>query len=275
MIFVVATPIGNLGDISERALDVLRSVDKIAAEDTRHSRHLLAHYAITTPLIALHEHNERELSKKLIEDGENLALISDAGTPLISDPGYHLVKYAHSMGVPVVPIPGASAVICALSASGVPTDRFCFEGFLPAKSGARANKLTSLQKEIRTMVFYEAPHRILDTLQHMSEILGPKRLAAVAREMTKQFETIRQGTLEQLVHFVAADTNQQRGELVIVVAGLEPQDAELDDEAKRVLDILLAEVSVKQASTIAAKITGLNKNLLYQAALDAKGTSDS
>lgn len=270
MIFVVATPIGNLGDISQRALDVLRSVDKIAAEDTRHSRYLLEHFAITTPLVALHEHNEREFSQKLLATGENIALISDAGTPLISDPGYHLVKQAHAMGVPVVPIPGASAVICALSASGMPTDRFCFEGFLPAKAGARANKLAALIKESRTMVFYEAPHRILETLQQMAEIFGKQRLVAVAREMTKQFETIRQGTLEELVHFVAADNNQQRGELVIVVAGLESQSSQLDDESKRILDILLAEVSVKQASAIAAKITGCNKNLLYQVALAAK-----
>lgn len=270
MIFVVATPIGNLGDISQRALDVLRSVDKIAAEDTRHSRYLLDQFAITTPLVALHEHNERELSQKLVATGENIALISDAGTPLISDPGYHLVKQAHAMGVPVVPIPGASAVVCALSASGVPTDRFCFEGFLPAKTGARANKLAGLVKESRTMVFYEAPHRIMETLQHMAEIFGKQRVAAVAREMTKQFETIRQGTLDELVHFVATDSNQQRGEIVIVLSGAPLQVSQIDDDAKRILDILLAEVSVKQASVLAAKITGVNKNLLYQAALDAK-----
>lgn len=274
MIFVVATPIGNLGDISQRALEVLRSVDKIAAEDTRHSRHLLDQFAITTPLVALHEHNERDLSQKLLANGENIALISDAGTPLISDPGYHLVKEAHAMGVPVVPIPGASAVVCALSASGMPTDRFCFEGFLPAKAGARANKLNDLVKETRTMVFYEAPHRILETLQQMAEIFGKQRVAAVAREMTKQFETIRQGTLEELVHFVVTDSNQQRGEIVIVISGAPPQTSQIDDDAKRILDILLTEVSVKQASALAAKITGVNKNLLYQAALDAKSNEN-
>lgn len=270
MIFIVATPIGNLADISQRALEVLRSVDKIAAEDTRHSKQLLAHYGITTPLVTLHDHNEREVSRKLIETGENIALISDAGTPLISDPGYHLVRYAHEMGVPVVPIPGASAVICALSASGLPTDRFCFEGFLPAKDVAREKKLQDLLYEPRTMVFYEAPHRILDTLTQMVAVFGDERQAAIAREMTKQFETIRCGSLAELMHFVSTDANQQRGEVVIVVAGHAVHATELDTEAKRILTIMLEELPVKQAAALTAKITGVAKNVLYDEGIKLK-----
>lgn len=267
MIFVVATPIGNLADISQRALEVLRSVDKIAAEDTRHSKQLLAHYGITTPLIALHEHNEREISRKLLDTGINIALISDAGTPLISDPGYHLVRFAHEMNIPVVPIPGPSALICALSASGLPTDRFCFEGFLPAKKTARDQALQDLVYETRTMVFYEAPHRILETICAMRLIFGAERLAAIAREMTKQFETIQHGTLAKLEHFVSGDANQQRGEIVLVVAGHQQQKSELNSETIRILKILLDELPVKQAAAMAAKITGISKNVLYDAAV--------
>ncbi len=266
-LYVVATPIGNLGDMTPRAVEILRSVTVVAAEDTRHSAGLLRHFGIDTPLVALHEHNEREASGALLarmQQGEDIALISDAGTPLISDPGFPLTRLAHDAGVKVVPVPGASALIAALSAAGLPTDRFVFEGFLPAKRGARHSALEALQAERRTLAFYEAPHRLLESLQDMVEVFGADRLAVLARELTKTFETIRRAPLGELLEFVAGDADQQRGEIVLLVHGApEPEAAELSDEARRVAQLLAAELPVKQAAALTAQLTGAKKNTVY------------
>jgi len=272
-LFVVATPIGNLDDLSARALKVLGDVALIAAEDTRHSARLMQHFGIGTPLAACHEHNERDEGNRFIERllaGDDVALISDAGTPLISDPGYHLVRQARAAGVRVVPVPGACALIAALSAAGLPSDRFVFEGFLPAKTVGRRARLELVREEPRTLIFYEAPHRILECLQDMREVFGGERQALLARELTKTFETLQGMPLGQLFDWVAADANQQRGECVVLVAGWQaPEDeAAVSVEALRVLDLLLAEMPLKRAAALAAQITGVRKNLLYQAALD-------
>jgi len=272
-LFVVATPIGNLDDLSARALKVLGAVTLIAAEDTRHSARLMQHFGIGTPLAACHEHNERDEGNRFIERllaGDDVALISDAGTPLISDPGYHLVRQARAAGVRVVPVPGACALIAALSAAGLPSDRFVFEGFLPAKTVGRRARLELVREEPRTLIFYEAPHRILECLQDMREVFGADRQALLARELTKTFETLQGLPLEQLCEWVAADANQQRGECVVLVAGWQaPEDeAAVSVEALRVLDLLLAEMPLKRAAALAAQITGVRKNLLYQAALE-------
>lgn len=271
-LYIVATPIGNLADISQRAIAIFRDVDRIAAEDTRHSKQLLAHLGINKPMVALHEHNEREQAAELlkaVQQGQSLAIISDAGTPLISDPGYHIVALAQEQGIKVVPIPGASALICALSACGLPTAKFSFEGFLPAKDQARLNNLELLISETRTMVFYEAPHRILETLIAMQAVFGTERKICLARELTKQFETIKTGKLVDIVEFVKNDSNQQRGEIVLVVAGAElvNNKFELSNEAQAVIDILLTELSVKQAVSLAVKITGVQKKILYDYAI--------
>lgn len=274
-LYVVATPIGNLEDISARALRVLREVALIAAEDTRHSSRLLQHFGIATPLAACHEHNEREEGSRFLvrlQAGEDVALISDAGTPLISDPGYHLVRQARAAGVRVVPVPGACALIAALSAAGLPSDRFIFEGFLPAKAAARRARLELLKEEPRTLIFYEAPHRILECLSDLATVFGAERPALLGRELTKTFETLQGLPLEQLHAWVEADSNQQRGECVLVIAGWQaPQgDEAVDAEATRVLDLLLKELPVKRAAALAAEITGVRKNLLYQLALEKK-----
>ena len=270
-LYIVSTPIGNLGDISQRAISVLQTVDLIAAEDTRHSGKLLRHLSINTPCQAFHEHNERQKTASLIQrlqNGESIALISDAGTPLLSDPGYHLVRAAHEQGIPVIPVPGASALLSALVAAGLPTDRFVFEGFLPNKQAARRTYLAGLEHETATLVFYEAPHRILATLQDMAEVLGEGREAVLARELTKTYETIRRDTLANLVSWVKQDSDQQRGEIVLVVAGAKAaSDDELTPETLRILKILLGDLSVKQAASMAAEITGQKKNRLYEAAL--------
>jgi 16S rRNA (cytidine1402-2'-O)-methyltransferase len=277
-LYVVATPIGNLADMSPRAVDVLRKVDRIAAEDTRHSRKLMRHFSVQTPMLALHEHNEREVAPRLVEQllaGDTVALISDAGTPLISDPGYNLIRITRQAGVRVVPVPGPSAAICALSAAGLPTDRFAFEGFLPSRRSARRARLAELQRESRTLVFYESSHRIVDSLQDLSELFGPERPAALARELTKQFETISDGSLASLSQRVAADSNQQRGELVVVVAGRpQPQQPELGEEHERLLAVLLQELPVKLAAKLAARITGVSKRELYDLALQLKEQDD-
>ncbi len=265
----MATPIGNLGDITQRAVDTLKKVQLVAAEDTRHSVRLLQHYGITTPLISFHEHNEREQVEKLLtrlQKGDAVALISDAGTPLISDPGYLLVTEARQRGIPVVSVPGPSAVIAALSVSGLPTDRFCFEGFLPAKSSARRKRLQALSDEPRTLVFYESPRRICATLQQMCECFGPGREAVLARELTKRFETVHSGTLQELLARVAEDRDQQRGELVLLVRGAGKRDRgeQLDAESMRVADILAARLPPRQAAELAAEITGEKKNRLYR-----------
>ena len=272
-LFLVATPIGNLGDISSRALETLKSVDLIAAEDTRHSKRLLQHFAINTRLIACHEHNEEQQAPALIErllKGQSIALISDAGTPLVSDPGYRLVQAALEHNIRVVPVPGPCAAIAALSASGLPTDRFVFEGFPPARQGARLNYLQALKSEQRTLVFYVSCHRITDTLEDMVTVFGGHRHAVLARELTKTFETIRKAALSELNQWVETDENQQKGEIVMLVEGA----PEHGDEERRLLDrllpVLVDELPVKQAAKIASKVTGLHKNDLYRLALGLK-----
>jgi len=272
-LYVVATPIGNLDDMSVRALKVLREVTLIAAEDTRHSSRLMQHFGISTPLAACHEHNERDEGSRFITRllaGDDVALISDAGTPLISDPGYHLVRQARAAGIPVVPVPGACALIAALSAAGLPSDRFIFEGFLPAKAVGRKARLEQVKEEPRTLIFYEAPHRILECLQDMEQVFGAARPALLAREITKTFETLKGLPLGELRAFVEADSNQQRGECVVLVAGWTPPEDEdvIGAEARRILDLLLEEMPLKRAAALAAEITGVRKNLLYQVALD-------
>ncbi|MFQ5643355.1 MAG: 16S rRNA (cytidine(1402)-2'-O)-methyltransferase [Thiogranum sp.] len=273
-LYVVATPIGNLADISARAIAVLGAVDCIVAEDTRHSRRLLQHYALQTPMTALHEHNERELAPRLVAqllEGRSFALISDAGTPLISDPGFNLVRLAREAGVPLVPVPGASALVCALSVSGLPTDRFVFEGFLPARRAARQQRLEQLRHESRTLILYESSHRILESLQDMQALFGDRRRAVVARELTKQFETIQGDTLAALVQWMSADRNQQKGEFVVLVQGQEqPGGHTVTAEAEQILRVLLEELPIKQAARLAARITGLKKRALYDRALQFK-----
>lgn len=271
-LFVVATPIGNLEDLSARALKVLNEVAVIAAEDTRHSARLMQHFGISTPLVACHEHNERDQGGRFLarlQAGEDLALISDAGTPLISDPGYHLVRQARAAGITVVPVPGACALIAALSAAGLPSDRFIFEGFLPAKTAARRARLEQVKEESRTLIFYEAPHRILESLEDMREVFGGERPAVLARELTKAFETLKGSPLAELCAWVAGDSNQQRGECVVLVAGWQAPEGEaaVSVEALRVLNLLLEEMPLKRAAALAAEITGVRKNLLYQVAL--------
>ncbi len=278
-LYVVATPIGNLEDISARALRVLREVALIAAEDTRHSARLLQHFGINTPLAACHEHNEREQGSRLVQRllaGDDLALISDAGTPLISDPGYHLVRNARAAGVRVVPVPGACALNAALSASGLASDRFVFEGFLPARATARRQRLQALLEEPRTLILYEAPHRLLESLADLRELFGAARPAVLARELSKTFETITGAPLGELHDWVAADSNQQRGECVLLVEGWQAPEGEeaLSAEALRVLDLLLAELPLKRAAALAAEITGVRKNLLYQQALGRQKAED-
>ncbi|WP_210396732.1 16S rRNA (cytidine(1402)-2'-O)-methyltransferase [Motiliproteus sediminis] len=274
-LYIVATPIGNLGDITARALDVLRSVQLIAAEDTRHSARLLQHFGIETPMWAVHDHNERGQADRILQrlkGGENIALISDAGTPLISDPGFYLVRTVREAGLRVVPVPGCCALVTALCAAGIATDRFRFEGFLPAKVQARLQRLESLVADTATLVFYESPHRILDSLAALRDVFGGERYVVLARELTKTFETIHGDSLDQLIPWVEHDANQQRGEFVLVVQGAEaPAADDLDGDALRVLEVLLEELSVKQAAALAAKLTGVKKKLLYQEALRLKG----
>lgn len=271
LIYVIATPIGNLADISARALQILSEVNLIAAEDTRHSKRLLEHFNIHTPQIALHEHNEKEITQRLITrilHGESIALISDAGTPLISDPGYPLIAKARAVGIKIVPIPGPCAAIAALSVAGLPSDRFIFEGFLPAQTKQRINRLKELLAETRTMIFYEAPHRILSTLLDMQAVFGKERYVVIARELTKLYETIYGDSLEKLILFLEHDPNQQRGELVILVKGAEKiQSNAIDPHVLEILGHLLEKLSLKEAAALTAKITGVSKNELYRAGL--------
>lgn len=269
-LYVVATPIGNLNDFSQRAIDTLKAVDLIAAEDTRHSKPLLQHFAITTPLQSLHEHNEQQRSELLVQRlqaGDSIALISDAGTPLISDPGYRLVSLVKSQGIQVIPVPGSCALISALSASGIASDRFSFEGFLPAKAGARRQQLSQLKNEQRTLIFYESPRRLLDTLKDCVEVFGEQRRACLARELTKIHETIETRQLIALQEWVAADANQQRGECVLLIEGASDVVSADEQEMQRVLALLLPALPVKKAATITAGITGGSKNEAYQLAL--------
>lgn len=273
-LYIVATPIGNLGDITLRAIEILREVGCIAAEDTRHSKKLLAHFNIKKPMLSLHDYNENEQSKILLQrlqKGENIALISDAGTPLISDPGFRLVKMVREAGIKVIPIPCPCAAITALSASGLPTDKFIFEGFLPAKSSARQQRLAELTTEPRTIIFYEAPHRLMTLIKELVNIFGENRPAVVARELTKKFETIYSANLGEIKTWLESDKNQQKGEFVILLHGMKPIKAEkINEKNLQILKILLAELPVKQAASLTAKITGVSKNKLYKAAMELK-----
>lgn len=275
VLYIVATPIGNLEDMSARAVKTLASVDLVAAEDTRHSARLLQHLGLHKPMMALHDHNEREQHVRVIAElaaGRNVALISDAGTPLISDPGFILVREARAQGFKVSPVPGACAIVAALSASGLPTDRFQFVGFLPAKGVGRRAALESLQREIATLVLYESPHRIMDTIADVITIMGPDREVVLGRELTKAFETFYHGTAEDVLHALQQDSHGSRGEFVVMIHGAEPvldsDQATLDTD--RLLQILLAEVPLKTAAKMAADITGRKKNELYQRALELK-----
>ncbi|MBY8056166.1 16S rRNA (cytidine(1402)-2'-O)-methyltransferase [Vibrio fluvialis] len=274
-LYIVPTPIGNLGDITQRALDVLSSVDVIAAEDTRHSGKLLAHFNIQTKTFALHDHNEQQKAQVLVEKllaGQSIALVSDAGTPLISDPGYHLVTQCRQAGVKVVPLPGACAVITALSASGLPSDRFSFEGFLPAKSKGRKDKFMEIAKAERTCIFYESPHRITESLQDMLDVLGPEREVVLARELTKTFETIQGMPLGELIEWIEADDNRKRGEMVLLIHGYRDSAEDvLPEEALRTLGILTKELPLKKAAAMTAEIYNLKKNALYKWGLDNFG----
>lgn len=273
-LYIVATPIGNLQDITFRAIEVLKKVDRIATEDTRHAGPLLKHYSITKPTMSMHEFNERERLSIVLDqlfEGQSIALISDAGTPLISDPGFHLVREARARGIKVVPIPGPCAAIAALSVAGLPTDKFTFEGFLPAKAEARKNRLIPLLHESRTMIFYEAPHRLLAVLEGLIEVFGADRSAVVARELTKIHESVLSDTLADLLTYYQQKQTEVRGEVVVLVAGIDEEASESKEVIpENVLDILLEELPVKQAAALASKITGERKNVLYEMALAKK-----
>jgi len=266
-LYVVATPIGNLEDISYRAVRLLSEVDLIAAEDTRHSRVLLSHYNITTPVRALHEHNEAQVEGNILDriaKGQAIALISDAGTPLISDPGYRLVRAAREAGLPIHSVPGPSAVIAALSVAGLPPDRFVFEGFLPSKSAARKKKLKTLCGEARTMVFYESSHRIEAAIGDMTAVFGDQRLVALCRELTKKFETVLRAPLVEIGEKLAEDKNQTRGEFVVVVAGYSGGEDEALANAYTMARELLEYLPVSQAARVAAKLNGVSRRDVYK-----------
>lgn len=269
-LYIVATPIGNLADMTPRAIEVLQSVDVIAAEDTRHSAKLMQHCNVQRPLIAYHDHTSIEQSERIIArvmSGESLALISDAGTPLISDPGYRLVSLARQKGVKVIPIPGACALITALCAAGLPSDKFIFEGFTPAKSSARRKAFETLASEVRTIVFYESPHRVEAAIEDMIACFGEDRQVVMARELTKTFETFLSGTLSEVYRQVCSDPNQQKGEIIVLLEGykkVEAPEDELSPEVEHTMRVLMQELPLKQAAAIAAKLTDEKKNKLYK-----------
>jgi len=272
-LYIVATPIGNLGDISARALDVLAQVDIIACEDTRHTQKLLSAFSIKNKTLSMHDHNERQRQDyiaTLLQEGKSIALVSDAGTPLISDPGFHLVRHCRSLGLAVSPIPGACAAISALSVAGLPTDRFSFEGFLPSKSGARQSTLSALINEPRTMVFYDAPRRAIDTIKDIVATLGGERYVVIARELTKTFETVHSDQAENLLAWLEQDPNQLKGEMVLIIEGYKSNPDEISAEVIKTLKLLLAEMKPKKACAIAAEIYGVKKNALYDIALSFK-----
>ena len=276
-LYVVATPIGNVEDISARALRVLREVDCIAAEDTRHTGQLLRYFGIETPLLSLHEHNERDRLDQIVarlREGKTLALVSDAGTPLISDPGFPLVRELRQQGLPVIPIPGPSSILAALSVAGLPTDRFVFEGFLPARSTARRERLQTLAAETRTLVLLEASHRIAETLADMAAIFGGERRAVIARELTKRFEEVHGATLDELIGWLDAAPNRHKGEFVVLVHGATATNEADTPENRRLLIALLAELPLSRAVVVAAKLTGLAKKPLYNLALTLSGNAD-
>ncbi len=271
-LYVVATPIGNKQDMTYRAVQILQSVDVIAAEDKRHSAPLLAHYNIDTPMLAVHEHNEKQRVVQLLQRlqaGESVALITDAGTPLISDPGYHLVNHIKAAGFPVVPVVGPSAVIAALSVAGIATDHFTFMGYLPAKAKARCQLLASMKASVYTHVFYETPHRIVSAIADMIAVLGEKRQVAIARELTKTFETIKTAPLSDIQTWMLADENQQRGEFVVVVAGAEKPSVQqvIDADTVALISVLLQELPIKKVARVVAKLTPHTKQTIYQFAL--------
>jgi 16S rRNA (cytidine1402-2'-O)-methyltransferase len=265
-LYVVATPIGNLGDLSPRAQDTLRRVDAICAEDTRHTRQLLAHYGMERPLLALHEHNEAALVDGLVarlRGGDSLALVSDAGTPLVSDPGFRLVRAARAAGIRISPVPGPSALVAALSVAGLPSDRFVFEGFLPAKAAARRERLAILAGEPRTLVFYESAHRIEAALADMAVAFGDARRAVLARELTKLFETVLDGGLSELAAQVTADPNQRKGEFVVLVQGADEDTEANVAEGRRLYAALVAHLPPSTAARLAAELSGAPRKTLY------------
>ena len=276
-LYIVPTPIGNLGDITERALSVLRGVDVVAAEDTRHTGLLLQHFAISARLFALHDHNEQQKAEQLLDklqQGQSIALVSDAGTPLINDPGYHLVRRCREAGVRVVPLPGPCAAITALSAAGIASDRFCYEGFLPAKTKARQDRLLQLSEETRTLIFYESTHRLIDSLVDVAAVLGESRYVVLARELTKTWESIQGAPVGELLAWVKEDENRRKGEMVLIVEGFQPDESALSAEALRTLELLLAELPLKKAAALAAEIHGVKKNALYRYALAQNDADD-
>ena len=265
-LFIVATPIGNLADLSPRALETLKTVAAICAEDTRHTRQLLSHFGIDRPLLALHEHNEETMSERIVERiaaGDSLALVSDAGTPLVSDPGFRVVRAARAAGLRVSPVPGACAAIAALSVAGLPSDRFVFEGFLPAKSSARRERLGHLASETRTLVFYESSHRIAESLADLRLVFGDDRAAVIARELTKMFETVLDGTLAELHAQVQADANQQKGEFVVMVQGVSDDTEAQLIEGRRLYAKLSEHLPPSTAAKLAAEISGAPRKALY------------
>lgn len=273
-LYIVPTPIGNLSDITLRAIEVLKSVDCIAAEDTRHSGILLQHLDAKAPMLALHDHNEQQRAGVLIQriqQGQSIALISDAGTPLISDPGYHLVKACRDAGVKVVPLPGPCAAITALSAAGLPTDRFVFEGFLPAKEKGKEDRLQAVADETRTMVFYESPRRVIDTLESMQKVFGD-RLVVAARELTKTFETIHALPLSEMIPWLQEDENRTRGEFVLMVAGKTENSDDIPAEVQRTLTLLMKDLPLKKAAALTAEIYGVKKNALYAWGLEQQNS---
>ncbi|MFT8209487.1 MAG: 16S rRNA (cytidine(1402)-2'-O)-methyltransferase [Symbiopectobacterium sp.] len=277
MLYIVPTPIGNLGDITERALSVLRGVDVVAAEDTRHTGLLLQHFAISARLFALHDHNEQQKAEQLLaklQQGQSIALVSDAGTPLINDPGYHLVRRCREAGVRVVPLPGPCAAITALSAAGIASDRFCYEGFLPAKTKARQDRLLQLSEETRTLIFYESTHRLIDSLADLAMVLGESRYVVLARELTKTWESIQGAPVGELLAWVKEDENRRKGEMVLIVEGFQSDESVLSAEALRTLELLRAELPLKKAAALAAEIHGVKKNALYRYALAQNEADD-
>jgi len=273
VLYVVATPIGNLGDLSTRAIETLRTVDHVAAEDTRRSKQLLSHLGIQTHCFSLHEHNERQRIAQILQylqNGESVALVSDAGTPLISDPGFPLVRELREQGFRVIPIPGPCALITALSAAGIASDRFYFEGFLPAKSGARKNRLQALVGLDATLVLYESSHRIIGSLTDMAEVMGEQRFCVVARELTKTFETFMQGELRQVIRDIHADTNQQKGEFVVMLAAEQRQASMLAPEVIALAERLLGHLPAKTVAKLCAEHYGVKKNEVYQYLLNEK-----
>ncbi len=275
-LYVVATPIGNLGDVTARAIEVLRSVDVVAAEDTRITKRLLDHYGIAARLIALHEHNEQRRAQQVLDllaGGASVALVSDAGTPAISDPGARLVRHVQDAGHPVSPVPGPNAAVAALSASGLEAPHFLFYGFLPSRRSDRLRALQSIAREPYAIAFYEAPHRVVESVRDLCEVLGAARTVVIARELTKRFETIRRCALGAAAAWLEEDANRTRGEFVILVEGAAEEPPVPGLAPRQVLEVLLAELPVKQAVSLATRLTGGRRNELYEMALAMKGES--